>query len=85
MEEFFSVVGDNGESFPPLWDTKEEVFSIVGYNGEQSLDGQKKFFRCIPQRRNFSSVVSYTTTEAYAVYCIPLHRNFFCTVSHTEE
>jgi hypothetical protein len=32
-KRFFFVVGYNGKSFPPLWDTTEEVFSIVGYNG----------------------------------------------------
>ncbi len=36
-----------------------------------------RFFSvCIPQRRNFSSVVSYTATESYAVYCISLHTRF---------
>ncbi len=38
-KRFFFVVGYNGRSFPPLWDTTEEVFSIVGYNG-------RGFFRC---------------------------------------
>jgi hypothetical protein len=32
-KRFFFVVGYNGSSFPPFWDTTEEVFSIVGYNG----------------------------------------------------
>jgi hypothetical protein len=52
----FFVVGYNGKSFPPLWDTTEEVFSILGYNG-------RGFFRCgiqwkkiIQRRMNFLNI-----------------------------
>ncbi len=64
-KSFFSDVGYNKEGIPPLWDATEE-----------------DFFRCEIQRRtffsivshnagNFSSIVSYTTAESYAVYHVP--------------
>ncbi len=79
-KRFFSVVGYN-RSFFPLWDTTEKVFlccgiqqkrifSVVGYNGEQSQGGKQIFFHVFHNAGNFSSVVSYTTTEYFAVYCI---------------
>jgi hypothetical protein len=43
----------------------------VGYNGEQSQDSKQIFSIVSHNAGNFSSVVSYTTTESYAVYCIP--------------
>ncbi len=38
-KRIFFILGYNGRSLPPLWDTTEEVFSIVGYNW-------RGFFRC---------------------------------------
>jgi hypothetical protein len=43
----------------------------VGYNGEQSQDGKQIFSIVSNNAGKLSSVVSYTTTESYAVYCIP--------------
>jgi hypothetical protein len=88
-EEFFSAVGYNGEGFPTLWDTTEEDFFPCGVHGEQSQDGKQILFYCIHNAGNFSSVVSYTSTESCAVYCIPekssaLYRTtpqvFFCCI-----
>jgi hypothetical protein len=42
----------------------------VGYNGEQSQDGKQIFSIVSQNAGNFSSVVSYTTAESYAVSCI---------------
>ncbi len=61
MENFSSVVGYIGRGLFPLWDTTENNLRMAN----------KFFFRCIPQRRSFSSVLSYTTTESYVMYYIP--------------
>ncbi len=74
MGEFFSVVGNNGEGFPPLRDTTEEVFSIVGYNGEQSQDGLQTF-----------SVVSHNAGVFLLLYPTPQQNLIRCTVSHYTE
>jgi hypothetical protein len=54
-------VGYNRRGFFPLWDATEN-----------SLKMANKFFSVVSHNAgNFSSVVSFTTTESYAVYCIP--------------
>ncbi len=70
-EEFFSTVGYNGEGFPLLWDTTEEDIFHCGIQ-QISLRMANIFFSIVSHKAgHFSSVVSYTTTESYAVYCIP--------------
>jgi hypothetical protein len=49
---------------------QKRIFSVVGYNRKQSQDGNK-FFSVVSYNAGYlSSVVSFTTTESYAVYCI---------------
>jgi hypothetical protein len=58
---FSSIVGYNRRGFFPLWDTMEINLRMA-----------KKFFSIVSHNAgNFSSIVSYTTTESYAVHCIP--------------
>jgi hypothetical protein len=71
-EEFFSTVGYNGEGFPPFWDTTEEDIFRCGIQQENLRMANNFFFSIVSHNTgHFSSVVSYTTTESYAVYCIP--------------
>ncbi len=54
-------MGYNRRGFFPLWDTTENSFRMAN-----------KYFSFVSyDAGNFYSVVSYTTTESYAVYCIP--------------
>jgi hypothetical protein len=71
-KEFFSVVGYNGEGFPPLLDITEEDFFPLWDTTKNRFRIANKFFSIVSHNAgNFSSVVSYTTTESCAVYCIP--------------
>jgi hypothetical protein len=63
----------------------------VGYNREKSQIGKQFFLLYVFHNAgHFTSVVSYTTTESYAVYCIPENlqhcipqrRRFSFVVSH---
>jgi hypothetical protein len=61
QRRFSSVVGYNRRGYFPLWDTTEKNLRMAN-----------KFFSIVSHNSgHFSSVVSYTTTESYAVYCIP--------------
>ncbi len=42
-EEFFSVVGYNGEGFPPLWDTTEEDIFRCGIQ-QRKISGWQTIF-----------------------------------------
>jgi hypothetical protein len=54
-------VGYNRRGYFPLWDTTEKNLRMAN-----------NFFLLYPPTLEiFSFVVSYTTTESYAVYCIP--------------
>jgi hypothetical protein len=58
---FSSVVGYNRRGFFLLWDTTENNLRMAN-----------KFSSIVSHNAgNLSSVVSYTTTESYAVHCIP--------------
>ncbi len=58
---FSYVVGYNRRGFFPLWDTTENNLRMAN-----------KFCSIVSHNAgNFSSVVSYTSTESCAVYCIP--------------
>jgi hypothetical protein len=58
---FSYIVGYNRRGFFPLWDTTENNLRMAD-----------KFFSVVSNNAgNFSSVVSYTSTESCAVYFIP--------------
>jgi hypothetical protein len=66
-KRFFFVVGYNGRTFPPLWDTTEEVFSIVGYNG-------RGFFRCgIQWEKNIQRRMIFLNFKCLS---LPPNKNF---------
>ncbi len=70
-KRFSFVVGYNGRSFPPLWDTTDEVFfhfgilrkkffSVAGCNGKKMMQGRIIFlnFKCLslPSNKNFGKI-----------------------------
>ncbi len=60
---FSYVVGYNRRGFFPLWDTTENNLRMAN-----------KFCSIVSHNAgNFSSVVSYTSTESCAVYCIQVN------------
>jgi hypothetical protein len=96
-EEFFSVVGYNGDGFPLLWDTKEEVFFLCGIQ-RRTISGWRKkffplypttqefFFRCILHHNRILCSVLYPTSQKLFLHCIPHRRiTFFCNKYNPEE
>ncbi len=79
---FFSLVGYNGRVFFRCGIQRRRFSSVVGYNRrgffplwdttENNLRMANNFFSIVFHNAgNISSIVSYTTTESYAVHCIP--------------
>jgi hypothetical protein len=73
-------VGYNSGDFPLLWDTTENNLRMVGNFScivSHNIKGyvplwdttQEVFLHCIPQRRCFSSIVQYLTSQKKLLCC----------------
>jgi hypothetical protein len=91
MEEFFSAVGYNGESFPTLWDTTEENFSRCGIQRRTISGWQTNFVLLYPTMQEIflplyptpqQNLVQCTVSQKNLQYCIPQRGRFSSVVSH---